>query len=142
MLDDLMPMVAEALEAGRLIRDRVVLPGDDAAARPGTPILGDSKPMQQVYKLIGQVAASDAPVLIRGETGTGKELIARAIYQHSRAGRQAVRRRQLRRHSRATCSKANCSATRRAPSPAPTASRSAGSSRPTAAPSSSTKSAT
>jgi len=39
--------------------------------------------MQEVYKLIGQVAESDVTVLIRGESGTGKELVARAIYQHS-----------------------------------------------------------
>jgi transcriptional regulator with GAF, ATPase, and Fis domain len=40
--------------------------------------------MQEVYKTIGRVAATDATVLIRGETGTGKELVARAVYQHSR----------------------------------------------------------
>jgi two-component system response regulator AtoC len=39
--------------------------------------------MQQVYKLVGQVAATDTTVLIRGESGTGKELIARAIHRHS-----------------------------------------------------------
>jgi transcriptional regulator with PAS, ATPase and Fis domain len=46
-------------------------------------IIGKSKMMQEVYKLIGQVAESDVTVLIRGESGTGKELVARAIYQHS-----------------------------------------------------------
>jgi two-component system nitrogen regulation response regulator GlnG len=39
--------------------------------------------MRQVYKAIGLVAAQDFPVLITGETGTGKELVARAIHQHS-----------------------------------------------------------
>lgn len=39
--------------------------------------------MQQVYKLIGQVAPTDSTVLILGESGTGKELIARAIHAHS-----------------------------------------------------------
>ena len=39
--------------------------------------------MQDIYKEIGRVAAKPVNVLIRGETGTGKELIARAIYQHS-----------------------------------------------------------
>ena len=39
--------------------------------------------MQEIYKMIGQVAPSDVTVLLRGESGTGKELLARAIYQHS-----------------------------------------------------------
>ncbi len=39
--------------------------------------------MQTIYKEIGRVAAKPVNVLIRGETGTGKELIARALYQHS-----------------------------------------------------------
>src|SRR6202142_3645228 len=38
--------------------------------------------MEEVYKAIGRVAAQDVPVLITGETGAGKELVARAIYQH------------------------------------------------------------
>ena len=46
-------------------------------------IVGNSEPMQEVFKTIGQVAASDVTVLITGESGTGKELVARCIYQHS-----------------------------------------------------------
>src|SRR6202142_3746796 len=51
-------------------------------------IVGRSEPMQQVFKLIGQVAASDATALITGESGTGKELVARAIYHHSDRSKQ------------------------------------------------------
>ncbi len=51
-------------------------------------IIGRSEPMQQVFKLIGQLAASDATALISGESGTGKELVARAIYHHSHRSRQ------------------------------------------------------
>jgi two-component system nitrogen regulation response regulator GlnG len=51
-------------------------------------IVGRSEPMQQVFKLIGQVAASDATALITGESGTGKELVARAIYHHSDRSQQ------------------------------------------------------
>ena len=47
-------------------------------------IVGRAEPMQNVFKLIGQLAASDATALITGESGTGKELVARAIYHHSR----------------------------------------------------------
>ena len=46
-------------------------------------IVGRSEPMQQVFKLIGQLAATDATALITGESGTGKELVTRAIYHHS-----------------------------------------------------------
>src|SRR5213593_1453555 len=52
-------------------------------------IVGRSEPMQQVFKLIGQLAASDATALITGESGTGKELVARAIYHHSNRNQQA-----------------------------------------------------
>jgi two-component system nitrogen regulation response regulator GlnG len=51
-------------------------------------IIGRSEPMQQVFKLIGQLAASDATALIGGESGTGKELVARAIYHHSHRSQQ------------------------------------------------------
>ena len=51
-------------------------------------IVGRSEPMQQVFKLIGQLAASDATALITGESGTGKELVARAIYHHSNRSEQ------------------------------------------------------
>jgi two-component system nitrogen regulation response regulator GlnG len=51
-------------------------------------IIGRSGPMQQVFKLVGQVAATDATALITGESGTGKELAARAIYHHSDRAQQ------------------------------------------------------
>src|SRR5665213_1675809 len=51
-------------------------------------IIGRSEPMQQVFKLIGQVAVSNATALITGESGTGKELVARAIYHHSNRNQQ------------------------------------------------------
>src|SRR5205807_10131968 len=45
-------------------------------------LIGNSRAMQAIYKEIGRIASKPVNVLIRGETGTGKELIARAIYQH------------------------------------------------------------
>ncbi len=49
----------------------------------GRSIIGNSKPMQEVYKTLGRVAGSDVTVLVTGESGTGKELIARAIHFNS-----------------------------------------------------------
>ena len=46
-------------------------------------IVGKSDAMQQVFKMIGRVAGSDAPVMITGESGSGKELVARAIHNYS-----------------------------------------------------------
>lgn len=47
-------------------------------------IVGQTPAMQEIYKAIGRAAPQDMTVLILGENGTGKELVARAIYQHSR----------------------------------------------------------
>ena len=46
-------------------------------------IIGRSGPMQDVFKLIGRVSRSDAPVMITGESGCGKELVARAVHKFS-----------------------------------------------------------
>ncbi len=50
---------------------------------PTDPLIGNSAAMQEVYKTIGRVAHSDATVLITGETGTGKELIASILHRTS-----------------------------------------------------------
>jgi DNA-binding NtrC family response regulator len=52
-------------------------------ALTGDDLIGRHPKMVDVFKVIGRVAPSSAPVLIRGETGTGKELIARTIHQNS-----------------------------------------------------------
>ena len=50
---------------------------------PSIDIIGHSKPMEEVFGMVAQVADSNTTVLIAGETGTGKELIARAIHNNS-----------------------------------------------------------
>ena len=54
------------------------------AAQGSGEIVGDSPSMRRVLGDVAQVAVSDATVLVRGETGTGKELVARAIHERSR----------------------------------------------------------
>jgi two-component system, NtrC family, response regulator AtoC len=62
-----------------------VAPSDsEPPPREGLRIIGNSRKMQDVYKMIGQIAEKDVSVLLGGESGTGKELVARAIYHHSR----------------------------------------------------------
>jgi nitrogen regulation protein NR(I) len=77
----LIGLLHRASEAGRLMREPVSLPGAPVETR--TALVGIGRAMHQVCKEIGRVSAKPVTVLIRGETGTGKELIARAIYQHS-----------------------------------------------------------
>ena len=104
-------------------------------------IIGASGALQRVLDILRKVAKTDTTVLIRGETGTGKELIAGALHHNSpRASRNLVRVHCS--HCRRTCSSRSCSVTRRARSPAPIGSGSAGSSRRTVAASSLTRSET
>jgi two-component system nitrogen regulation response regulator GlnG len=54
-------------------------------------IIGQSQPMQRLYKMLGKIAPSDVTILIYGESGTGKELIARAIhFNSSRLGKPFI----------------------------------------------------
>ena len=78
---ELLRVLQRAVAASRLMREPVSLV--DAPVESRTALVGASRAMQDVCKEIGRVAAKPVTVLIRGETGTGKELIARAIYQHS-----------------------------------------------------------
>jgi len=83
-LEEISDLVAKGLEANKLMKRAVAIPALSEYMEDSDQIIGKSKPMQEIFKLIGQVAESDVTVLIRGESGTGKELVARAIYQHSR----------------------------------------------------------
>lgn len=68
-------------------------PDDDEAASiddlPETEMIGSSPRMIDIYKTLSKVAPTDATVLIEGETGTGKELIARMIHANSKRSQQA-----------------------------------------------------
>ena len=81
-IPDMLNIISKALEAGRFMRSPVKVNAiPDGFSQEA--IIGHSIPMQALYKTIGRISSTDATVLIRGETGTGKELVARAIYQHS-----------------------------------------------------------
>ena len=83
-LPTLRAVVQRALESSRLTRRPALVPTADNLTAIGDRIVGRSAVMQDVFKAIGRVAESDINVLLLGESGVGKELVARAIYQHSR----------------------------------------------------------
>lgn len=57
---------------------------EEAAENQCGPLIGGSSQMRTIYSLIQKVAPSDLSVVIQGETGTGKELVAQALHEHSR----------------------------------------------------------
>jgi DNA-binding NtrC family response regulator len=81
-VEELSSILEAAAESYRLMR-RVPLPWDTKVdADGGDQMRGKSRAMREVFKAIGRAAGTDLTVLIRGETGTGKELVARALYSH------------------------------------------------------------
>jgi nitrogen regulation protein NR(I) len=79
-MPELIELVEHAVGSSRLMSEPVELGGQGESR---DALVGNSRVMQTIYKEIGRVASKPVNILIRGETGTGKELIARAIYQHS-----------------------------------------------------------
>jgi transcriptional regulator with GAF, ATPase, and Fis domain len=99
----LVPQVALALEnlfafeqieelKAQVEQERTYLIDEINTDRPADGLIGVSPALQQVRQRIAQVAGTDATVLITGETGTGKEVVARALHQASpRQGRALVK---------------------------------------------------
>jgi len=77
-----MRAIAARADGFRLQQRQPVVP--DIPEPSDSAIIGRSPKMLEVYKAIGRVAASNVSVLITGASGTGKELVARAIHQHSK----------------------------------------------------------
>ena len=79
-IPEFIELVEKALTSRRMMNETVEL---GSSTKGAGALIGNSRAMQSIYKEIGRIASRPVSVLIRGETGTGKELIARAIYQHS-----------------------------------------------------------
>lgn len=83
-LDPLCDLIGRAFETSRLLRAATAAPEEGQPDGVADLLVGRCPAMQEVYKAIGRVAPRDVTVLILGETGTGKELVARAIHHYSR----------------------------------------------------------
>jgi len=88
-IDEVALVIERALEARRLRVDNRRLAAEQTLGRR---IIGDSRPMRRLLEAISRVASRDVTVLVRGETGTGKEFVAELLHaQSARAGKPLVR---------------------------------------------------
>lgn len=81
--NQLREVVERALASTRVRQDTSCYENSDDHKAKDLTIVGKSQAILDVCKMIGQVAVTDLPVVIAGESGVGKELVARAIYTHS-----------------------------------------------------------
>lgn len=90
--DTLLKVIEKVLEKRFLVRENVRLRGELEQIRSRSEIIGESPGIRHLRDMIGQVASSSATVLIQGQSGTGKELVAAAIHRQSpRAGKPFVK---------------------------------------------------
>jgi DNA-binding NtrC family response regulator len=81
--DELMHVLQKAMEQRRLATENAYLRSQLEERHQFGNILGHSRPMQKLFHLLETVARSNSTILITGETGTGKEVVARAIHHNS-----------------------------------------------------------
>ncbi|MBD3268100.1 response regulator [bacterium] len=81
--DELVMVLNKVLEHSRLVRENTELRQALMAQKEFGGMIGESRAMQQVFRLIQRVAPTEGTVLITGESGTGKEMVARAIHDLS-----------------------------------------------------------
>jgi two-component system, NtrC family, nitrogen regulation response regulator GlnG len=83
-IEEVRAIAARALDMVRMSADLSRLQRETRKRyEPGVALIGSSQAMREIYKTIGRVADTDATVLIQGESGTGKDLIAKVLHYHS-----------------------------------------------------------
>src|SRR5437773_2516132 len=82
-IDELLHVLDAALEQRRLKSENAYLRAQLEERYQFSGIVGKSRPMARLFQLLETVAATNSTILISGETGSGKEVVARAIHQHS-----------------------------------------------------------
>jgi DNA-binding NtrC family response regulator len=81
--DEIRIRLQSILEKKAIAAENIYLRGELEERYQFDNIIGKSESMQEIFRLVEKVAPTDSTILIRGQSGTGKELIARAIHQHS-----------------------------------------------------------
>lgn len=81
--EELLLLVERTLRQHAMLRQHTQLKSEVSRHYPVDGMVGECRPMQQVFERIHKVAPTDSTVLILGESGTGKELVARAVHEHS-----------------------------------------------------------
>jgi DNA-binding NtrC family response regulator len=84
--DEVSIVVKKAIEKRNLLQENIYLRQELQEKYGFHNIVGKSKKMQEIYRIIAKVASTESTVLIYGQSGTGKELIARAIHFNSPRG--------------------------------------------------------
>jgi two-component system NtrC family response regulator len=82
--DELLLRVDKALEKRKLVSENIYLRQELKEKYRFSNIIGKTKIMHEIFTIVEKVADTDSTILIRGQSGTGKELIARAIHHNSR----------------------------------------------------------
>lgn len=86
----LLHLLQKGLELNRLVRENARLTQRVREREPYADLVGQSRPMQHIFNTIEMLAKTDVTVLVLGETGTGKELAAKAIHTKSRRGNKPL----------------------------------------------------
>jgi len=81
--DDLLTTIERGLERRQLVIDNIVMKGTIERLQGTFDMVGESEPFRRVLEIAAKVAPTESTVLIQGGSGTGKELVANFIYQHS-----------------------------------------------------------
>jgi two-component system response regulator HydG len=81
--DSLRAIVERALNKRELVLENILLRSELEASVGSDVIIGQSEPMRNIEEVLRKVSPTDTTVLICGQSGTGKELVARAIHRHS-----------------------------------------------------------
>src|SRR5690606_7550143 len=72
----------------RAVEEHTLAAGPDERMEGGLDMLGQAPAMQEVFRAIGRLSQSNVTVLVTGESGSGKELVARALHRHSQRADQ------------------------------------------------------